>query len=92
MLHANPLYRYKRWTDAGWRGLARGLAERGLTVVVTEGPDAAERAYLDELWGRRTLRMRPRRSSGHPRRGQLDWAELAALFKGAAVYVGRTRP
>ena len=43
VLHANPAYRYKRWTDEGWRGLARGLAERGLTVAVTGGPGAAER-------------------------------------------------
>jgi len=28
-VHANPFYRYKRWNDSGWRGLARGLAQRG---------------------------------------------------------------
>ena len=41
VLHANPFYRYKRWTDVGWHGLARGLAERGLAVVATEGRDPA---------------------------------------------------
>src|SRR5712692_3579225 len=50
VVHASPFYRYKRWTDAGWRGLARGLTERGLAVVATEGPDPAEQAYMDELW------------------------------------------
>src|SRR5262249_3937303 len=27
VLHASPFYRYKRWTEAGWHGLARGLTE-----------------------------------------------------------------
>jgi heptosyltransferase-3 len=79
VLHANPFYQYKRWTDAGWRAVARGLAERGLTIIATEGPDPAEGAYLDRVWD----------AAGAPvRRLRLDWAELAALLKGAAVYVG----
>ena len=81
VLHANPFYRYKRWTDVGWQGLARGLAERGLAVVATEGRDPAERAYVDRLWG-------PADPSVIRERGRLDWAGLAALLKGAAVYVG----
>ena len=80
VLHANPLYRYKRWNDAGWRGLARGLEERGLAVVATEGRDPAERAYVDSLWGASGSIIRER--------GQLDWSGLAALLKDASVYVG----
>jgi heptosyltransferase III len=81
VLHPNPMYRYKRWSDSGWRELAHGLAERGLAVVVTEGRDPAERAYVDKLWpGTDAPVIRER--------GQLDWAGLAALLKGAAVYVG----
>jgi heptosyltransferase-3 len=79
VLHANPMYRYKRWSDAGWRGLVRGLRERGLSVVATEGRDPAERAYVDALWdGTDVIRER----------GKLDWAGLTALLQGAAVYVG----
>jgi heptosyltransferase III len=79
VLHANPFYQYKRWTDAGWRDVARGLAERGLAVIASEGPDPAEGAYLDRVWA----------ASGMPvTRLRLDWAELAELLKGAAVYVG----
>ncbi|TMJ33332.1 MAG: glycosyltransferase family 9 protein [Alphaproteobacteria bacterium] len=79
VLHANPFYQYKRWTDAGWRALARALADRGLAVVVTQGPDPAERAYLDRVW----------EGAGTPvTRLALDWGELAALLKRAAVYVG----
>ncbi len=81
VIHANPMYRYKRWSDAGWRGLARGLAERGLTVVATEGRDPEERAYVDRIW----------RDSPVPvvrEHGLLDWAGLTALLKGASVYFG----
>ena len=81
VLHANPFYRYKRWSDAGWRDLARGLAARGLSVVATEGRDPAERAYVDALWepvGALVVREA----------GRLDWRGLAALLKGAAAYVG----
>jgi len=79
VLHASPLYRYKRWTDAGWRSVARGLAERGLRVVATEGPDPAEKSYLDRLWSVADTPVA---------RVQLDWSELTALLKGAEVYVG----
>jgi heptosyltransferase-3 len=81
VLHPNPMYRYKRWNDTAWRELARGLIDRGLAVVVTEGRDPAERAYVDGLWG-------PGVSQVVREHGRLDWAGLAALIKGAAVYVG----
>jgi heptosyltransferase-3 len=81
VVHANPLYRYKRWTDTGWRELARGLADRGLAVVATEGRDPAERAYMDGLWG-------PADPPVLREHGRLDWAGLTALLKRAAVYVG----
>jgi heptosyltransferase III len=81
VVHANPLYRFRRWTDDGWRSLARALADRGLAIVVTGGPDAAERAYLDALWT-------PVDPLVHRLDGRLDWPQLAALISGAAVYIG----
>jgi heptosyltransferase-3 len=81
VVHPSPFYRYKRWTDAGWRGLARGLAERGLALVATEGRDPAEQAYIDNLWG-------PADPPVTRVRGRLDWAALTALLKGATIYVG----
>jgi heptosyltransferase-3 len=81
VVHANPFHRYRRWTDDGWRALARALADRGLKVIATGGPDPAERAYLDALW---------QGVAGPVERldGKLDWPQLAALIGGAAVYVG----
>ena len=81
VVHANPAYRYKRWTAEGWRGMVRALAERGLTVVTTGGPDVAERAYLDDLWA-------PVEPAVVRLDGRLDWPQLASLLAGAAVYVG----
>jgi heptosyltransferase-3 len=79
VLHPNPKFRYKRWHVAGWRELAAGLKARGLDVVVTGGPDADERAYLDELWPDGAVTRLD---------GKLSWPELAALMRDAAVYVG----
>jgi heptosyltransferase-3 len=79
VLHATPFESYRRWNVEGWRGLVRGLTERGLKVVATEGRDPVERAYVESLFGRLDVVRE---------RGQLDWPGLAALLKGAAVYVG----
>jgi len=79
VLHPNPKYRYKRWNAAGWRELVAALRARGLSVAVTGAPDPEERAYLDELWpDQSVLRLD----------GKLNWPELAALVRGAAVFVG----
>ena len=79
VIHANPMYRYKRWTDAGWRALARALAERGFEVVTTGGPDPAERAYLDALWNGAAVKRLD---------GRLDWPQITKLMGDAAVYIG----
>ena len=81
VLHANPMYRIRRWTDEGWRALAEALAQRGLAVVATGGPAAEERDYLDRLWD--PVRPRVERADG-----RLSWGELAQLLSGAAVFVG----
>src|SRR5436189_5320210 len=49
VIHAAPMFRYKRWTPAGWRALAAGLRERGLELVAVRGPDAAARPFLDDV-------------------------------------------
>jgi heptosyltransferase-3 len=80
VIHAAPMFRYKQWTQAGWRALASAFAVRGLAVVATGGPHPDERRYLDDLW------------RDHPDvvrlDGALSWGELAALLGQAAIYVG----
>jgi heptosyltransferase-3 len=80
VIHVAPKFRYKQWTEQGWRALAAGLAARGLRVIATGGPDARERRYLDAVWAGRTEVERLD--------GALSWPALAALLRGAAVYVG----
>jgi heptosyltransferase-3 len=79
VIHAVPMFRYKRWTDAGWRELAAGLGTRGLAVVATGGPSEAERRYLDGVWSGTDVQRHD---------GVLSWPELGTLIGGAALYVG----
>lgn len=80
VVHAAPMFRYKRWTKAGWRALAEELATRGLAVVATGGPSEADRRYLDDIWaGLPAVRRLD---------GVLSFPDIAALIAGAAVYVG----
>jgi len=80
VIHAAPMFQYKRWTLEGWRELAVHLRARGLKVVATGGPAAAERAYLDLVWG--DLPDVARRD------GRLSWPELAQLLTSARLFVG----
>jgi heptosyltransferase III len=80
VIHAAPMFRYKRWTPDGWRTLAAHLRARGLKVVATGGPAAAERAYLDLVWGDVPYVVRYD--------GKLSWPELAELLRRARLFIG----
>jgi heptosyltransferase-3 len=80
VIHAQPMFRYKRWTSDGWRAVAQALSRRGLTVIASGGPGEAERQFLDLLWSAVPDIVRLD--------GALTWGELAALLGGARVYVG----
>jgi heptosyltransferase III len=77
VVHAAPMFTYKRWTADGWRRLAAALRERGLQTTVTGA--AADRGYLDEVWhDSNVMRLD----------GKLDWPALSALIAAARVYIG----
>jgi heptosyltransferase-3 len=79
VIHAAPMFRYKQWTQEGWRVLAQKLAASGLVVIATGGPAESERRYLDEIWmGTNVLRLD----------GRLSWPQLVGLLAKARVYVG----
>jgi heptosyltransferase III len=80
VIHAAPMFQYKRWTVDGWRAVAASLLARGLRVVATGGPGAEERAFLDHVWG--PLPDVARKD------GQLSWPQLANLLAGARLFVG----
>jgi lipopolysaccharide heptosyltransferase III len=77
VIHAAPMFIYKRWTVDGWRNLAAALRERGLATAVTGA--ATDRDYLDGVW---------RDSDVVRLDGKLAWPELAALIAGARIYIG----
>ena len=80
VIHAAPRWRYKRWTDGGWRALAEHLTGRGLRLVLTGGPGEEERRYLDHLTATGL--------QGQRVDGQLSLAETADLLRLARLYVG----
>lgn len=77
VVHAVPMFTYKRWTADGWRGLAAALKQRELVTVVTGAP--ADRAFLDQVW---------RDSDVLRLDGKLAWPELSAIIGGARAYIG----
>jgi heptosyltransferase-3 len=76
VIHAAPMFAYKEWTRDGWRAVAAGLTERGLSVVAIGAPGDAERRYLEDVWRDVTAIH------------QVGWAETMTLLGGARVYVG----
>ena len=81
VIHAAPMFTYKRWAMDGWRNLAAALRERGLGTVVTGA--ASDRTYLDEIW----------QSGDHASDvvrldGKLEWPELSAVIGAARTYIG----
>jgi len=76
LIHAAPMFTYKEWTRDGWRRVAAGLGERGLTVVAVGGPGEAERRYLEDVWrGIATIH-------------QVEWPEMMNLLARARIYLG----
>jgi lipopolysaccharide heptosyltransferase III len=77
VIHAAPMFIYKRWTADGWGALAAALRERGYAVGATGA--ASDRDYLDSVWrDAPVVRLD----------GKLDWPEIAALIADARVYIG----
>jgi heptosyltransferase-3 len=83
VLHPSPMFRYKAWTEDGWRALIDWLLARGFDVVLTGGPAPAEKETIEHLL--LGIRKRERVTS---LAGALRFAELTPLIRGARVFVG----
>jgi heptosyltransferase III len=82
VLHPSPRWRYKQWSDDGWRSLIQCLLGRAFTVVVTGGPGDDERRYLEGVLGDLS-------SPGLiPLPGRLSLAQTADLIRHARLFVG----
>lgn len=82
VLHPSPRWRYKRWTDDGWRALIAHLLDKGFVVMVTGGPGDDERGYLAQVLG--DLKS----PSLIPLPGRLSIGETADLIRAARLFVG----
>jgi heptosyltransferase-3 len=80
VLHPYPKFRYKMWHEAGWSEIGNWAATEGLRVVVTGGPDPAEREYARRVAGAVDNALDVS--------GQLSLGVLAAVLSNAALYVG----
>lgn len=79
IIHAAPMFNYKRWTVDGWRSVLEALLARGLRVLATGGPSESERKYLDVVWGGTSITRLD---------GKYDWQGLSAILAGASLFVG----
>lgn len=81
VLHPGTRWKRKRWPFANWVVLGRHLQKKGLTVVISTGPDREEReeaARLQAELGAGTLNTD----------GETNWAQLAGLLHRAKLFVG----
>jgi heptosyltransferase-3 len=79
VLHPSPKFAYKMWRQDGWIELAQWLIDQGLSVVLTGGPDADERAYAADIAKNvNVLNLA----------GELSLAETAELITNAKLFVG----
>jgi heptosyltransferase-3 len=72
---------YKSWNIAGFAELIEELQHRGIPCIVVSGPDANERAYVQEIVSRQSQPI-------VDLSGQLDLSELAALISQARCFIG----
>ncbi|MBV9892067.1 MAG: glycosyltransferase family 9 protein [Rhizobacter sp.] len=75
---------YKQWPLAHWRTLVDALLARGLQVVLTGAPSDADRAVVAAVKAAFPQHDQRIVDAG----GALELAQVAALLRGAAVYVG----
>jgi heptosyltransferase-3 len=80
VLHPYPKFAYKMWTRDAWVELGRRLQSAGYEVVLTGGPDAEEKRYVEEI--RRAL------PAATDLAGRLSFPQLSLLLTRAACYVG----
>jgi heptosyltransferase-3 len=81
VVHVAPRFSYKRWHVSGWRALLTWLDAQGLPIVLTGGPDAEERAYVNEILDGLAIPVTDLV-------GQLKIPETADVIGRAALFVG----
>jgi heptosyltransferase-3 len=81
IIHAGTRWAHKAWREDRWIQTGRALLERVPRIVLSSGPDPAERA----LAARIRAALGPAAISTD---GQTDWAQLAGMLGRAKLFVG----
>jgi heptosyltransferase III len=81
ILHPYPKFNYKMWRPEAWVEVARWLLARGMRVVLSGGPDAAECAYVADI----AQNLPPQVVNAA---GRLSLGASACLVSQATVYIG----
>ena len=81
LIHAGTRWERKSWPEERWIEAGRALLQRVPHLILSSGPDAAERAMnarIKSALGGRVLSTD----------GETSWAQLAWLLAGAKMFVG----
>jgi len=81
VVHTPSMWPYKQWPREHFRTLIGLLAAAGHQLVLTGGPSTEDRATVDAMRG-----AAPEEQLVDA--GLLDFAQLAGLLRGAALYIG----
>jgi heptosyltransferase III len=81
VLHPFPMWRYKRWTEAGWQNLGKYLIAAGKKVVITGGGGEDERACCTLL----AVQLGPQATS---LAGRTSFGVMSTLLAHASAYIG----
>lgn len=85
IIHPLPMWRYKRWTDAGWLSLIQHLINLGQHVIITGGPASSEQNYAEQL-----AKNFVNRPTGFVTSlaSKTSFAEMSSLLAHATAYIG----
>lgn len=81
VLHPATRWTQKEWPADRWAEVGRHLLGRGLRVVVSSGPDAAEVSTAEEI-------ARGIGGGARPTGGLLSWPQMAGLIGHAKLFAG----
>ncbi len=81
VLHPATRWRQKEWPADRWVEVGRTLAQRGLRLAISSGPDAGEVAVANEI-------AQGIGDAAKSTGGKLSWPQLAGLIGGAKLFAG----
>ena len=81
VLHPATRWRQKEWPADRWVAVGRHLVGRGLRLIISSGPDAAEVSTAGTI-------ARGIGGDAQPTGGQLTWTQMAGLIGRAKLFAG----